>query len=109
MRPLPQATSGNGAASPTVANAPPGRIIPKLRVEIVDICDSPCEIAVLGPESGDLTRGIIKNGYFNPCFGEVRRRDGGARKKRKPGGEAGLEREEKKGFSYCGLAVVITI
>ena len=47
--------------------------------------------------------------YFNPCFGEVRRRDGGARKKRKPGGEAGLEREEKKGFSYCGLAVVITI
>ena len=69
MRPLPQATSGNGAASPTVANAPPGRIIPKLRVEIVDICDSPCEIAVLGPESGDLTRGIADFGYFNPYCG----------------------------------------
>lgn len=66
MRPLPQATSGNGAASPTVANAPTGRIIPKLRVEIVDIYDSPCEIAVLGPESGDLTRGIADNDNFNP-------------------------------------------
>ena len=80
-----------------------------IRVEIAEIRNSPCQIAVLWPENGDLTRGIIKNGYFNPCFGEVRRRDGGARKKRKPGGEAGLEREEKKGFSYCGLAVVITI
>ena len=69
MRPLPQATSGNGAASLTVANAPPGRIIPKLRVEIVDIYDSPCEIAVLGPESGDLTRGIADFGYFNPYCG----------------------------------------
>lgn len=66
MRPLPQVTSGNGAISPTVANAPPGRIIPKLRVEIVDIYDSPCEIAVLGPESGDLTRGIANNDNFNP-------------------------------------------
>ena len=70
-----------------------------IRVEIAEIRNSPCQIAVLWP----------KNGYFNPCFGEVRRRDGGARKKRKPSGEAGLEREEKKGFSYCGLAVVITI
>lgn len=66
MRPLPQATSGNGAISLTVANAPPGRIIPKLRVEIVDIYDSPCQIAVLGPESGDLTRGIADNDNFNP-------------------------------------------
>lgn len=39
---------------------------PKLRVEIVDIYDSPCEIAVLGPESGDLTRGIANNDNFNP-------------------------------------------
>ena len=83
--------------------------VPQIRVEIAEIRNSPCQIAILWPENGDLTRGIIKNGYFNPCFGEVRRRDGGARKKRKPGGEAGLEREEKKGFSYCGLAVVITI
>lgn len=43
-----------------------GRIIPKLRVEIVDIYDSPCEIAVLLPESGDLTRGIANNDNFNP-------------------------------------------
>ena len=77
----------------------------KIRVEIAEIRNSPCQIAVLWPENGDLTRGIIKNGYFNPCFGEVRHRDGGARKKRKPGGEAGLEREEKKGVQLlrpCG-------
>ena len=81
----------------------------KLRVEIADSGNFPCEIAVFRPQNDHLARGIPDNGYFNPCFGEVRHRDGGARKKRKPGGEAGLEREEKKGFSYCGLAVVITI
>ena len=38
----------------------------KIRVEIAEIYYSPCEIAVLRFKNGDFTRGIAKNGDFNP-------------------------------------------
>ena len=38
----------------------------KIRVEIAEIYYSPCEIAVFEPQNGDFTRGIAKNGDFNP-------------------------------------------
>ena len=38
----------------------------KLRVEIAVLGNSPCEIAVFGPENGDFARGITDFGYFNP-------------------------------------------
>lgn len=41
-------------------------ILVKLRVEIAVLGNSPCEIAVFGPESGDFARGITDFGYFNP-------------------------------------------
>ena len=41
----------------------------KTRVEIAVLDNSPCQIAVLGPENGDLTRGIADFGYFNPYCG----------------------------------------
>ena len=41
----------------------------KTRVEIAVLDNSPCQIAVFGPQNGDLTRGIADFGYFNPYFG----------------------------------------
>ena len=38
----------------------------KIRVEIAEIYYSPGEIAVLRFKNGDFTRGIAKNGDFNP-------------------------------------------
>jgi len=38
----------------------------KIRVEIAEIRNSPCEIAVFRPQNGDFARGIAQNGYFNP-------------------------------------------
>lgn len=40
----------------------------KTRVEIAVLDNSPCQIAVFGPQNGDLTRGIADFGYFNPYF-----------------------------------------
>ena len=37
-----------------------------IRVEIAEIRNSPCEIAVFRAQNGDFTRGIAQNGYFNP-------------------------------------------
>lgn len=41
----------------------------KTRVEIAVLDNSPCQIAVFGPQNGDLTRGIADFGYFNPYCG----------------------------------------
>ncbi|BBA48255.1 hypothetical protein BBJK_01829 [Bifidobacterium bifidum LMG 13195] len=38
----------------------------KLRVEIADSGNSPCEIAVFRPQNDHLARGIPDNGYFTP-------------------------------------------
>ncbi|AFL03873.1 hypothetical protein BBB_0277 [Bifidobacterium bifidum BGN4] len=38
----------------------------KLRGEIAEIRNSPCEIAVFRAQNGDFARGIAQNGYFNP-------------------------------------------
>ena len=42
----------------------------KLRGEIAEIRNSPCEIAVFRAQNGDFARGIAQNGYFNPYFDE---------------------------------------
>ena len=48
----------------------------KLRVEIADSGNFPCEIAVFRPQNDHLARGIPDNGYFTPCFGAWRRLSG---------------------------------
>lgn len=41
----------------------------KTRVEIAVLDNSPCQIAVFGPQNGALARGIADFGYFNPYCG----------------------------------------
>lgn len=43
-----------------------GRTEREIRVEIAEIRNSPCEIAVFRAQNGDFARGIAQNGYFNP-------------------------------------------
>ncbi|KAB7477837.1 hypothetical protein GBA79_06060 [Bifidobacterium bifidum] len=60
----------HGVIPPPPRQCPTHSTIPtKIRVEIAEIRNSPCEIAVSGSKNGDFTRGIAQSGYFNPYFG----------------------------------------
>ena len=75
----------------------------KLRVEIADSGNSPCEIAVFRPQNDHLARGIPDNGYFNPCFGAWRRLSGLGMVSLRSRGLSGLRRvaEEHACWPTC--------
>ena len=68
-RPIRQRCAGRMSRKARLAGhlrAVEGEQNARRRVEIAEIRNSPCEIAVFRAQNGDFTRGIAQNGYFNP-------------------------------------------